>query len=88
MAALDENCKAFGLSTLQLMENAGSAVAKEIARRFKAGGVLVLAGKGNNGGDGFVAARHLLSLGFRVRVVLVVVSETYERKRRDATTRF
>ena len=71
MSALDENCKAFGLSTLQLMENAGSAVAKEIARRFKAGSVLVLAGKGNNGGDGFVAARHLLSLGFRVRVVLV-----------------
>ncbi len=71
MAALDENCKAFGLSTLQLMENAGSAIAKEIARRFKAGSVLVLAGKGNNGGDGFVAARHLLSLGFRVRVVLV-----------------
>ena len=71
MAALDENCKAFGLSTLQLMENAGSAVAKEIARRFKARSVLVLAGKGNNGGDGFVAARHLLSLGFRVRVVLV-----------------
>ena len=58
MAALDENCKAFGLSTLQLMENAGSAVAKEIARRFKARGVLVLAGKGNNGGDGFRLTRH------------------------------
>src|SRR5439155_26756282 len=55
----------FGISSTQLMENAGAAVAnftlREISRRFEspARQIFVLCGKGNNGGDGFVAARHL-----------------------------
>jgi len=55
----------YGISQAQLMEQAGKAVAEsvlvEVARRFEAPvrSVVVLCGKGNNGGDGFVAARHL-----------------------------
>jgi NAD(P)H-hydrate epimerase len=54
---------------LELMENAGRAVADEVATRFPdASEVAVLCGPGNNGGDGFVAARHLLDRGYRVRL--------------------
>jgi len=63
MAALDENCTFFGLSTLQLMENAGAQVANEVKKQFEGEErrlkVTILAGKGNNGGDAFAAARHL-----------------------------
>src|SRR5579863_5562389 len=54
----------FGISGTQLMENAGKAVAEfvlhQVSLRFQspARQVVVLCGKGNNGGDGFVAARH------------------------------
>ncbi|MEM3165006.1 MAG: NAD(P)H-hydrate epimerase, partial [Halobacteria archaeon] len=74
MAALDANCEFYGLSRLQLMENAGAAVARRIRARFKKPvRVVVVAGPGNNGGDGFVAARKLLAgrRGDRVRVVLL-----------------
>jgi hydroxyethylthiazole kinase-like uncharacterized protein yjeF len=71
MAALDENCKFFGLIPLQLMENAGANVANEIKKRFKSEGtsVTIVAGKGNNGGDAFAAARHLH--GFDVKIILI-----------------
>ncbi|MEA1998174.1 MAG: NAD(P)H-hydrate dehydratase [Euryarchaeota archaeon] len=71
MAALDENCKFYGLIPLQLMENAGANVANEIKKRFRGEGtsVTVVAGKGNNGGDAFAAARHLH--GFDVKIVLL-----------------
>jgi ADP-dependent NAD(P)H-hydrate dehydratase / NAD(P)H-hydrate epimerase len=52
-----------------LMENAGRGVADEVSRLFpNAETVAVLCGPGNNGGDGFVAARHLLERGYRVRL--------------------
>lgn len=63
----------YGIPSLLLMENAGSGVVREMAahfgdlRRFK---IAVLCGKGNNGGDGFVAARHLSMRGARVQVLL------------------
>jgi len=71
MRALELNAEYFGVSQIQLMEIAGHQVALEIASRFKPDkSVTIFCGLGGNGGDGFVAARHLLSLGFRVAVVL------------------
>ncbi len=63
----------FGITALQLMENAGRSTA-EIAHDMldKAGRIAIFCGKGNNGGDGFVAARHLLSKGIDVDVYLLV----------------
>jgi hydroxyethylthiazole kinase-like uncharacterized protein yjeF len=61
----------FGISTLALMENAGRAVAAEALRMIKgAGTVAVMCGKGNNGGDGFVCARHLMSAGLHPDVYM------------------
>jgi len=59
-----------GTPGLVLMESAGRAVADAIRRRFPdARRPLILCGKGNNGGDGFVGARHLLSLGPKVALL-------------------
>ena len=71
MRTLELNAEYFGVSRILLMENAGHNVALEVASRFKPGKkVLVFCGLGGNGGDGFVAARHLSSMGFRVTVIL------------------
>jgi len=71
MRALELNAKYFGVPPLLLMENAGHNVALEIASRFKPDkSVAIFCGLGGNGGDGFVAARHLSSVGFKVTVVL------------------
>lgn len=60
MRRIDANCKNIGLIPLQLMENAGMYVARAVRARSDHGTIIVLAGTGNNGGDGFVAARHIL----------------------------
>jgi len=71
MRALELNAVYFGVSRLQLMENAGHNVALGIASRFKPDkSVAIFCGLGGNGGDGFVIARHLSSTGFKVIVVL------------------
>ena len=74
MAVADENAVFLGVPRRLLMENAGRAVAEELARRL--GGleerkVVVVAGLGNNGGDGLVAARHMAGMGARVAVILL-----------------
>jgi len=70
--ALEINAQYFGISLLQLMENAGRNIAQETIARFqKNKKAVVFCGLGGNGGDGFVAARHLLAAGFEVTVVLV-----------------
>lgn len=72
MRALEANAAWLGVPRLLLMENAGAAVAREVARRGVVGKrVLVFAGLGNNGGDGFAAARHLANAGASVEVVLL-----------------
>lgn len=61
-----------GVPGLTLMENAGRAVAREAAVMTPAGSrIVVLCGPGNNGGDGFVAARHLVHCGYRVSLALL-----------------
>ncbi len=71
MRTLETNAEYYGISLLQLMENAGRSIATEVASHFPKGKrVAIFCGLGGNGGDGFVAARHLSSLGFEVIVVL------------------
>ena len=69
MQALDENCRYFGLLPLQLMENAGAALAREARHLSPGKRIAIVAGRGNNGGDAFAAARHLS--GFDVVVYLL-----------------
>jgi NAD(P)H-hydrate epimerase len=72
MAATDRKTAQAGVALETLMENAGAAVARFVLRRYrKAQRVLVICGKGNNGGDGLVAARHLAVEGRRVKVLLL-----------------
>jgi NAD(P)H-hydrate epimerase len=71
MRALELNAEYFGVSRLQLMENAGHNIALEVASRFKPEkSVAIFCGLGGNGGDGFVAARHLSSMGYKVTIIL------------------
>ncbi len=71
MGATDRRTAEAGISLGTLMENAGQAVATFITRHYpEAAHVLVLCGKGNNGGDGFVVARVLAGEGVGVRVLL------------------
>jgi len=73
MRAIEERAGRLGVSRFILMENAGKAVADYIAARVGPAGkrVVVVAGTGNNGGDGFAAARHLAAYGASVAVFLV-----------------
>src|SRR5256885_5109236 len=63
----------YGIPSLQLMEAAGKNVANAVLREFSPAlsqRVTILCGKGNNGGDGLVAARHLKAPGIDPRVCL------------------
>lgn len=72
MRGIDEKAiQGYGIPSLLLMENAGRACAEEVLK-LNPGAirtVAVLSGKGNNGGDGFVAARHLHNRGIRCVVI-------------------
>ena len=64
----------FGMPSLLLMENAGAETARAVLGTFprlRSGRGTILCGRGNNGGDGFVVARHLLNRGVQVRTLLV-----------------
>ena len=77
MTGADLRAQKHGRPGQRLMEHAGVAVAAavkaiaEATERWKRGTILILAGPGNNGGDGFVAARHLARAGADVAAVLV-----------------
>jgi NAD(P)H-hydrate epimerase len=76
MRAIDRaTSERFGVPSLTLMENAGSAVAVYVASHHAAAErIVVFCGKGNNGGDGFVTARRLQEHGKKVQVILLANS--------------
>ncbi len=71
MGEADRLTIAAGTSGNVLMENAGASVAAAIRERWSPRSVTILCGPGNNGGDGFVTARHLVEAGWDVRVALL-----------------
>src|SRR5713226_4353989 len=77
----------FGIPALTLMENAGTAVAEFVMTRYpSAKRIGVVCGKGNNGGDGFVAARKLHEAG--KQVVMLVLAKDVNDLRGDAAEMF
>ena len=71
MKRIEQAANEAGLLYIQMMENAGRTAWAELARRFPAPGrLLVVAGRGNNGGDGFVMARVAAKAGWQVCVWL------------------
>jgi hydroxyethylthiazole kinase-like uncharacterized protein yjeF len=72
MRAVDAACASGGMPTQALMDNAGRAVAAAISKRFTPRKTAVICGPGNNGGDGWVAARVLKEMGWPVWVESLV----------------
>ncbi|MGE3143088.1 MAG: NAD(P)H-hydrate epimerase, partial [Hyphomonadaceae bacterium] len=88
MRAIDARSAALGTPTRLLMENAGRAVADAICARFAPCTVTALCGPGNNGGDGWVAARFLMERGWPVRVESLVDRAALEGDAADAAAAF
>ena len=68
-----------GIPGVVLMENAGRGAAERLRHHYSSlfpGPLLILAGKGNNGGDGYVMARHLLNWGWHVRTLVLAEPES------------
>lgn len=84
MRELDQEAtRRYGIPGLILMENAGLSVVKAILSRFwhnepRGRKALIIAGPGNNGGDGFVVARHLYNMGANVRIFLTSNPDLYK----------
>jgi len=88
MGRADALTIARGRPGIELMERAGAAVAAAVGRRWPDGPVAVLCGPGNNGGDGFVAARLLREAGRTVRLGCVVPVEALKGDARSAAERW
>jgi ADP-dependent NAD(P)H-hydrate dehydratase / NAD(P)H-hydrate epimerase len=87
MRAIDRaTVEKHGVPSLTLMEDAGCAVAEFAQKHFEFATVCAVCGKGNNGGDGFVAARKLHETGRRVSVI--VLAQGPEELRGDAAEMF
>jgi len=86
MRAIDRRAiEEFGVPAIVLMENAGRGAAEEAAKLYRerslGGPVLVFCGAGNNGGDGFVVARHLANADFDVRIFCCFDRAEVDRRR-------
>src|SRR5487761_1960340 len=88
MGEADRRAAAARVAPSRLMDHAGRAMAREIAKRFTTRPVVVLAGPGNNGGDGCVAARHLMADGWSVRVALLGASTQLRGAAREHAERW
>jgi hydroxyethylthiazole kinase-like uncharacterized protein yjeF len=88
MRAIDAGSAAAGVPTRTLMENAGRAVADAIVARFTPRPTAVLCGPGNNGGDGWVAARFLLERGWPVWIETLAPRDTLKGDAKDAAAKF
>lgn len=89
MASADRLTIAAGTPGIELMDRAGLAVADAVAARQRLGGrVLVVAGPGNNGGDGFIAAQVLRERGYPVRLMLLGDRERLSGDAAEAARRF
>jgi NAD(P)H-hydrate epimerase len=88
MGEADRLTMAGGTAGSALMENAGRAVADVVSRRWPRGPVSVLCGPGNNGGDGFVAARLLAARGWQVRLALLGERAVLRGDAADAAARW
>ncbi len=80
MRAAEDAVIATGVSVETLMERAGTAIAEAVRRLAGANDVLILCGPGNNGGDGYVAARVLAEMGVAVRVAALSEPKTAAAK--------
>ena len=80
MRAAEDAVIATGVSVEALMERAGTAIAHAVRRLAGSNHVLILCGPGNNGGDGYVAARVLADMGATVRVAALSEPKTHAAK--------
>ena len=79
MAIIDQNCAYLGIPTYLLMENAGKAVCQEVITKnsnIANKKIFIFAGTGNNGGDSFVAARHLAY--YKPEITLLLLGRSSE----------
>ena len=86
MYDIEENGHKMGFLKKFMMENAGAAAVRRLCERvpdIASKEVLILAGMGNNGGDGLVMARHLAGHGARVTVILL---GTHDRIRTEESS--
>lgn len=95
MAALEERGESLGISKLVMMENAGAFISEYVVTNYlhlepRRGRlkVLIVAGTGNNGGDAFVAARHLAYYENEIDVTVVIVGEFANIRAKEALTNF
>lgn len=85
----EEATRRLGITTRDLMENAGRAVADDAAEMISdkqrgKGHIIIVCGKGNNGGDGFVAARYLIEKGYVPTVFILASQEELSLDAKDA----